>query len=118
MRILADENVPVVAVATLRKHGHDVTSIYECSSGATDKEVVRIASRDGRVIVTFDKDFGDMALRAALSPRSGVILLRLPLPDPGKAGNLIAAIVESRADWAGHFSVVDKHGIRMRPLHV
>jgi len=62
MRILADENIPGKAVQGLREGSHDVLWIRESSPGFTDPEIMRIAVEQQRIIVTFDKDFGELAV--------------------------------------------------------
>jgi hypothetical protein len=67
-------------------------------------------------VVTHDKDFGELAFRAALPAESGVILLRLAGDDPNSDNQRVLQAIESRSDWTGHFSVVTADRIRMRPL--
>jgi hypothetical protein len=63
MRILADENFPGDAVTALRERGHDVAWIRMDAPGSSDPAVVRRARDEGRLLVTFDKDFGELAFR-------------------------------------------------------
>jgi hypothetical protein len=55
-------------------------------------------------------------ISAKLPPTCGVILLRLPMPPPGEAGGPLASLILARADWAGHFAVIEPDRIRFRPL--
>jgi len=75
MRILANENFPLDAVVSLRTDGHDVWWVRTEAPGISDAEVLDLARRDNRLIVTFDKDFGELAFHAHLPVASGVILL-------------------------------------------
>ncbi len=59
MRILADENFPLVAVEALQQQGHDVSWIRTDAPGSSDRVILAHAQAENRVIVTFDKDFGD-----------------------------------------------------------
>ncbi len=59
MRILADEDVAGIVVQVLRKAGHDVAWISEIAAGIADEEVLARAVRDGRLVLTFDKGFGE-----------------------------------------------------------
>ena len=72
MRILANENFPLDAVTSLRADGHDVWWVRTEAPGISDVEVLDLARRDDRLIITFDKDFGELAFHAHL-PVSGVI---------------------------------------------
>lgn len=116
MRFLADENFPGAAVRHLEAAGHDVVWVRTTSPGSTDMEVVAWAAREQRIILTFDKDFGELAWLAGLPMSSGVLLFRLPMPAASDAGASLAARIIGRTDWAGHFTVVEPGRIRMRPL--
>jgi len=76
-RLLADEDVPGAVVAALRQQGHDVAWIAEDASGSPDPEVLARAQRENRVVVTFDKDFGELAFRRGLAASVGVVLFRI-----------------------------------------
>jgi predicted nuclease of predicted toxin-antitoxin system len=116
MRFLANENVPGDAVAGLRGAGHDVAWVRIDAPGCADAEVLARAVRETRILLTFDKDFGELALRAKLPPACGVILIRFDMPPAAAAGRLLARLIDERDDWAGHFSVIEPGRVRMRPL--
>jgi predicted nuclease of predicted toxin-antitoxin system len=63
MRILADENFPGDAVTALREQGHDVLWIRTDAPGISDHEVLTHAQAEARILITFDKDFGELAFR-------------------------------------------------------
>jgi len=116
MRILAHENVSATVIQTLRDHGHDVLSVKESLRGEKDSAILARAQAEQRLVVTHDKDFGELAFRSGLPAECGVILLRL-LGDNAAADNQrVLQAIEGRSDWAGHFSVVSDDRIRMRPL--
>ncbi len=116
MRFLADENFPGPAVRALEASGHDVVWVRLVMRGAADSEVLARAVQEARILLTFDKDFGELAGHASLPPNCGVIVLRTPMPTPGDNGQRIADLVTAREDWAGHFSVIEPGRVRMRPL--
>ncbi len=116
MRILANENFPEVAIAALRAHGHDVVWIRTDAPGSKDRAVLQWAETENRVLVTFDKEFGELAFRLRLPVSSGVILFRITTPSPKSVAQKVVAVLESRTDWLGHFSVVEDFRIRMRAL--
>jgi predicted nuclease of predicted toxin-antitoxin system len=117
MRFLADENIPGVAVTALAANGHDVAWVRSTAPGMSDSDVLAWAVRDNRILLTFDKDFGELARNSALPASCGVILIRVPPPRAGNAGAQFAASIASRHDWAGHFSVIEPGRVRMRPLN-
>src|SRR6266702_7086591 len=107
MRFLADENFPGAAVRALQAAGNDVVWIRTAASGSSDPDVLAWAARDERILLTFDKDFGELAKASALPATCGVILLRIPMPQPNNVGSQLAGAIMARDDWADHFSVVE-----------
>jgi predicted nuclease of predicted toxin-antitoxin system len=116
MHLLANENVPRLTVEALRAAGHDVVWARTDMPGSGDKEVLSRAQADGRILLTHDKDFGDLAYHAGLPARCGIILIRLSKLAPDAIMNRTVKAIASRSDWPGHLSVVDQRRIRMRPL--
>lgn len=116
MDILANENVPKVVVDVLRQQGHDVAWVRTYAPGSGDTDVLDRARTEGRILLTFDKDFGELAFRLGLSSPSGIILLRIRHSPPGRLAELVAGALQARTDWAGHFSVVEADRVRMMGL--
>ena len=116
MRILANENFPQAAVDALRQDGHDVLWVRTESPGISDREVLARAQLDTRVVVTFDKDFGELAFRYGLPAECGIILFRIAMPSASRVAKIAVAALASRDDWANHFAVVEDDRIRMTPL--
>jgi predicted nuclease of predicted toxin-antitoxin system len=116
VRILANENFPAPLIRELRRRGHDVASVKELMCGAEDHEVLARAQEESRLVVTFDKDFGELAYRFKLPASSGVILFRLSGPNPEIDNARALAALESGIDWVGSFAVVTDDRIRVRPL--
>lgn len=116
MRFLANENFPGAAVAALEAAGHGVVWVRTAAPGATDPDVLAWAAREKRILLTFDKDFGELAGGSALPHSCGVILLRMPMPKPGDIGQRLAQLITARDDWAGYFSVIEPGRVRMRAL--
>jgi predicted nuclease of predicted toxin-antitoxin system len=116
MRILANENFPGDAIAALAQHGHDVAWVRTDAPGSSDRKVLERAESEDRVLVTFDKDLGELAFRAKLPASSGIILFRISAPSSAHIARMAVAALESRTDWAGHFAVVEDARIRMTPL--
>ena len=116
MRILADENVPGDAIEALRSRGHDVVWIRTFSPGATDDANLAEAVSQQRLLITFDKDYGELVFRHENAASCGVVLFRVSAPSATAVARIIADVLGSRDDWAGNFSVVDDRRIRMKPL--
>ena len=116
MRILANENFPQAAVEALRKDGHDVLWVRTELPGIGDRDVLARAQLDARVVVTFDKDFGELAFRYGLPAECGIILFRIAMPSASRVAKIAVAALASRDDWASHFAVVEDDRVRMTPL--
>jgi predicted nuclease of predicted toxin-antitoxin system len=116
MRFLANENFPGAAVKVLEAAEHDIVWVRMAAPGATDSDVLARAIREERILLTFDKDFSELARAATLPATCGVVLLRVPMPRPDEVGQRIANLITARTDWAGHFSVIEPGRVRMRPV--
>jgi predicted nuclease of predicted toxin-antitoxin system len=116
MKLLANENFPRSAVEALRAAGFDVVWVREQMPGAKDEDVLANAMSDGRLLVTFDKDFGELAFRCGLPSTCGVVLFRVATRSPDYIAEKVRTILQSRNDWVGQFAVVDEIRVRMRNL--
>ena len=116
MRILADENIPGTAVRLLRDAHHDVLWIRESYPGMPDTDIMNLAVQEQRIIVTFDKDFGELAVTGQGQNPPGIILLRISKRSPSNVAETVERVLGSRDDWSGHLAVIDDAHIRMRPL--
>lgn len=75
MRFLADESCDFAVVRALREAGHDVLAVAELDPGAEDLYVIERALREQRVLLTEDKDFGQLVF-ASRRPAAGVVFIR------------------------------------------
>ncbi len=78
MRFVADESCDFAVVRALRSAGHDIVAIAEISPRVGDDEVLMLARDGGRILLTEDKDFGELIYARALKS-AGVILFRFPV---------------------------------------
>lgn len=76
MKFIADESVEFRFVSELRKQEYDIVSVSEEYSGIIDSEVLTMAFNQKRILITNEKDFGDLVYRLKL-PHKGIILFRL-----------------------------------------
>jgi Domain of unknown function (DUF5615) len=96
MRLLADENFPGTAVTALIEAGYDVVWVRNAAPGMSDPDVLAWARHDGRILLTFDKDFGELAKALALPSTCGVVLFPMPMPKPSDIGSRLRDLVKSR----------------------
>ena len=115
MRFLADESLERSAVDVIRSLGHDVAWITEDQPSLADEDVLARAGATDRILITADKDFGDLVFARGLPAAPGVILLRINADAYARAA-ILAAALQTRDDWAAHFSVIDSKRIRREPL--
>jgi predicted nuclease of predicted toxin-antitoxin system len=88
MRFLVDECTGPAVARWLREQQHDVFSVFEQARGVDDDEIIQMAFTDNRILITYDKDFGEKVYRERC-PHRGVILLRL---DDERAASKIDAL--------------------------
>lgn len=116
MDLLANENFPGIAVEALRARGHDVKWVRTEAPGISDIEVLKLAQKQNRILITFDKDFGELAFRSRKPAQNGIVLFRISMPTPKHVSHTAVKALESRNDWPGHFSVVEDDRIRMTTM--
>jgi predicted nuclease of predicted toxin-antitoxin system len=116
MRILADENFPRPLVDMLRKQGHDVVWARTDCPGLKDRRLLERAEADGRLVLTLDKDFWQLALqRSDPLKHCGVILFRAFPAIPENLEPLVVSALRADHSWIGHVSIITKDGIEMFP---
>ena len=113
MRFLADESCDFSVVRALRAAGHDVVAVAEFLSGSDDAVVMDVAFREHRVLLTEDKDFGQLVY-AHSQQSCGVIFIRYPA-DARKGLPEAVAVLVSRiaADLIGSFVVMSPGRVRI-----
>ena len=116
MRRLVDECVDAALVGRLRESGDDASYAAEVASGATDAEVLRRAREEGRLLLTEDKDFGELVFRSKLAV-PGLVLLRVDAENPFlKWTRLESAIGKFGESLFGRYVVIEETRFRSRPL--
>jgi predicted nuclease of predicted toxin-antitoxin system len=116
MQFIADENVSRRVVERLRADGLDVTVIAGSLSGIADTEVLQIADAEDRILITEDRDFGELVVRQRLQVR-GVILLELDrLSNAAEAERVSQVVATHRDRLEGSLTVIEPVRVRFRPL--
>lgn len=114
MKLLCDEGVDRPIVDALRGAGHEVSYVAEMSPGISDDEVLTTAAEQRAVVVTLDKDFGELVYRQGRT-HHGVLLVRLHgLEASDKARMVVGAVAEHGEELPGAFAVIDRNRIRVR----
>ncbi len=116
MKFLADECCDTGLVASLRDDGHDVLYILDKKPGVPDEEVLLDAYSEGRILLTEDKDFGELVYRLN-KPSRGIVLIRIDVKERHMKWARLKELIDSYQDrLPGHFVVIDTQKFRFRPL--
>ena len=114
LAFLADENIEMGIVDRLRSLGHTAVHASELSPGRPDAALLKAASEAGHVLITNDKDFGELVFRRHHSS-TGVILIRLPgRPHATKARLVVHAVHRLGEQLLGAFVVIGPRTVRVR----
>ncbi len=113
MRFLADESCDFAVVRALHNEGYDVTAVKEMMPGAHDEDVIKYALRESRILLTEDKDFGQLVFANAVkSP--GVIFIRFPGNARQTMAETVVELVRNNKDKIeNRFVVVQPKRIRI-----
>jgi predicted nuclease of predicted toxin-antitoxin system len=118
VRWLVDECTAAAFCLLLRESGHDVVYMSDVAPRATDAAVMSRANSENRLLLTEDKDFGNLVFRQG-RPVPGVVLLRIASARRAqKAARLLAAIDRFCDDLLGRYTVVEESRFGFRPLRL
>ena len=114
MTIVADESVDYGIVKLLRAEKLNVLAISEEHSGITDFEVLEFAVKRNALLITEDKDFGELAFRLKYQHK-GILLIRLSdIPRKDRIKTTLEIILEHAERLKGNFSVLNSQGLRIK----
>jgi predicted nuclease of predicted toxin-antitoxin system len=115
IKFLADENIPIKAVEALKQKNIDIIPILDISLGLSDREALDLANRQGRVIITFDTDFGKLVFKEKLKVK-GIVLLRFIPKSPQQILKRIEYIITAGIPIENSFLVVREDSVRVIPM--
>jgi len=115
-KLLADESVDFRIVKALRENDFEVDAIIEISFGITDEEVLNLANELETILITSDKDFGELTYRLQKSS-FGIILLRFQNMKIDRQIDLVLEVLEKYKDELEYkFTVVTNDKIRIKKI--
>ena len=115
MVLLADENIDKEIVDGLRLDGYEVLYVAEMEPGISDDKVLNLANNSNALMLTFDKDFGELVFRRKLI-NNGVILIRLSgISQDTKVDIVKRALKQHSKKMNKSFTVITSGSIRIRP---
>jgi predicted nuclease of predicted toxin-antitoxin system len=113
VKFLLDENAEFRIARFLRDQGHDVMAIaHDYPHALADEQVLSVACDEARILVTNDRDFGEMVIRRGKS-HSGIVYLRLPGASVERKIARLRAVLVSHENQLDRFLVVTEHRIRV-----
>lgn len=117
MNFLANENFPGTSIQILRGAGQDVASVIEDMPGIKDFNVLKRAYEENRIILTFDRDYGELIYKYRSVTPGGVVYFRFDPFTPEEPAQILLDILKSgRLPILGKFTVVERRGVRQRTL--
>jgi predicted nuclease of predicted toxin-antitoxin system len=118
MDFLANENFPLLSIRLLRQAGHRVASIIQEAPGSKDEEILKWAFTERLIILTFDRDYGELIYRHRDLKPAGVVYFRFGPAAPSEPAEILINILD-RADLSviGKFTIVERGRVRQRGLH-
>lgn len=115
MKLLANENFPKAGVMLLRRLGYDILYIAETNFGIRDELVLKIAADENRLIVTFDRDYGELIFKHNHKPTGGVLYLRLQEFKPEEPAVIVHRLLSTEGfETQRRLTVFDGERIRQR----
>jgi len=116
MKFIADEGVDSQIVNKLREHGHDFLYVVEFDAGASDSDILNFANQEDRILMTRDKDFGELVFRLK-KIHSGIILNRLFQLDSDKKAEIVMEVVNKyMEELLGSYTVIQPGRVRIRKI--
>jgi predicted nuclease of predicted toxin-antitoxin system len=113
-KLLADENVPARTIDALRAAEFEVISIRETAPGISDIDVLALAVNQGLVLLTFDRDYGELIYRQKLEPPISIIYFRILPINPLEISETVISLLQAPEALNGAMLVVTHQGIRRR----
>jgi predicted nuclease of predicted toxin-antitoxin system len=114
--IIIDENVETYWIELIRSKGYEILSIKESNSGISDKEVLEIARMNKGLLMTEDKDFGELVFSYGIQGVS-VLLMRYDQPQYELIENhVLKCLEEYFTKPETSFITISRNKIRIRRI--
>ena len=116
MRFLGDESVDDPIIDLLRKNGYEIDYIKEISPGIDEEALLELAHTNDSILITMDKDFGELVYRKKQAHR-GIVLLRLDGFTPKERAALVLVVFDKHLlELSNSFTVIQTNFTRIRPM--
>ncbi|MGH6923904.1 MAG: DUF5615 family PIN-like protein [Propylenella sp.] len=118
MRFLVDECISRAIVEKLRASHHDVIWVAEAQPGAPDRDILKLSRDDSRLLLTADRDFGELTIRFG-ERALGVVMVAISqfTGDPDRlTENLVRQLTEMDKALIGKLTIIEAGRVRQRAL--
>ena len=115
MKFVADESVPQPVISRLRKDGHEILAIIEMEPGISGDKVLSLANQQGVVLLTGDKDFGELVFRDRRYAFVIVLIRLFGMPTREESEIAARVVSEHAEELAQAFTVISAQNVRIRP---
>lgn len=116
MRFLADESVDIPVFLYLKEKGYDIEHVAHISNGLDDERVLKLAFSGKKILLTVDKDFGDLAFKFK-KPSFGIVLYRLEGMSNYEKALIVEGVLKNLASkLVGTFTVISKRQVRIKKI--
>jgi len=114
VKFLANENFPGPSFHSLKAAGIDIIWIANSTPGISDSEVIALAVKESRTILTHDSDYGELIFKYGHRPTGGIIYFKLIEFLPDDPAKILLELIEEKHDFKNRLTVVERHSIRER----
>lgn len=116
MRFVANENIPISSVRQIRAAGHEVLAVTEDTPSIADVDVLNWAVQEAAIVLTFDRDYGELIYRHQMPTPTGIVYFRFQPTTPDEPALQLLELLLSVETLEGMFTVVERSQVRQRPL--
>lgn len=117
LKLLANENLPMISVHALRRTGLDILAISETSPGLKDEVVLKLSKEQSRALMTFDRDYGELVYRRRMPCPPAIIYLRFDPASPIEPAHIVQQfLARTESELDGYFFVLNRDSVRKRLL--
>ena len=115
IKLLADENFLLASIEILANNKYDILSISRFHSGMSDADIITLANQEQQLILTFDRDFGQLIFKEGLLPKSGVFYFRLLQFQPAQPAQVVLELLcKPEFEVEGTITVIEENFIRQK----
>jgi predicted nuclease of predicted toxin-antitoxin system len=115
VKLFANENIPKDSITVLRDAGYDVLAAGETMRGAPDTTILERAFDEHRILITFDRDYGELIFHKQMACPLAVIYLRFIPDNSNEPAERIIQLLNTTT-CEGNFIVLERDNLRKRQL--